>query len=140
MIGAGLLIAGLFVVVASWVVFARHRDVVTYGTEVAAQVIDKTEAFDTDGATEFLVEYRWSTPAGAYHVGEWPIDREAWNDLTVGDPVAIRYLESDPKLSLPVGHGTSIGLAAFLTVVGLLLAAIGVAGLVMRRAPDSPAS
>ncbi len=140
MVGAGLLIVGLLVVAASWAVYARHREVVAGGTEVAAQVIEKTEVFDTDGATEFLVGYRWSTAAGASHVGEWPIDRQAWNALTIGDPIVIRYLESDPDLSLPVGYETSVGLAAFLTVVGLLLAAIGVAGLVMRPAPDSPAS
>ena len=128
------MIVGLLFAVGASVVFGDHREIIRDGVLVDAEVIDKAEVFDTDGATEYIGTYRWRSASGSVHQDEWALDRDQYDALAVGDDIEVRYLEVDPKRSLPVGYGTSVGLASFITIIGLLLAGIGAVALFARRA------
>lgn len=135
-VGVAFVLVGLAMAVAPWFVVRNDRRVMNDGVAITAEVTDKHAVQSSDGDSDFIVEYGFSVPDGSNVIHEWAIGRERWEALAVGDPIAIHYLDGDPPRSLPDGTGATFGLATFVTIVGVLLAAIGVVALIAK--PASP--
>jgi hypothetical protein len=77
---------------------------------------------------EHRMAYRFSIDGRTYE-DDARLSRPAWEALKVGDPVALRYLPSDPKENHPVGRGPRVMPPALPALSGLGLAVTG--GLVL---------
>ena len=82
----------------------------------------------SSGGREHRMAYRFSIDGRTYE-HDARLSRPAWEALTVGGPVALRYLPSDPKESHPVGRGPRVMPSALPALSGLGLVVTG--GLVL---------
>lgn len=92
LLGAVIICVGLVIAAVNADNFAHA--LVTDGVEVEAEIIDQ-RTHSSRSFTDYFVVYRYKADGVMYERDE-EVDRERYNALTIGSPVTIRYLRSDP--------------------------------------------
>ena len=101
----------------------------TEGVSTTAQVTDKSLVRGSDG-DRYRVEYGFVTAGGVAHAGTATLQAGEWRATSIGDPIEIVYLASDPGRTKLAGGPPLILVALLLLIPG----AIGVlAGAVMTN-------
>ncbi len=138
--GLPFLALGLIAFAVSWGELQRELRFGDEGASATGTVVALRTETDED-STRYLVEYRFTDPAGAPHGGTSGVDRSTWVGLRAGDAVTVTYLPSESS-----GHrlGTpqpDLAMPILFMGVGGLFAATGpvllVVALRQRRAPET---
>ncbi len=110
------------------------------GDTATGVVLEKQIAFAADGMSTFDLRYRFALPDGREITTYRSITKQAWEGLSVGDPLVVHYDPEQTSRNFPAGEGvTSVGMVVFACVIGLLLAVFGallLAGGLKPRVPE----
>jgi hypothetical protein len=88
-------LAGAFILVMAVATTVQYLRVLTFGVECDGRVVRKTETKGGKG-THYGVEYAYAV-GGVEHAGRVTVNRNEYAEVTGGDPVAVRAVESAPE-------------------------------------------
>ena len=128
-----MLLVGLFAAVGSWGALRRDRAIERDGARAIATVT-RLEVVEVHDGNDYVVQYRFDVPGGGTVTAQRGLPKRVWSALSEGAPLAVAYDPANARRNFPVGHGvTSVGLALFASVIGLLVAGLGALGVFGRR-------
>lgn len=100
--------------------------IVRSGARTQARVTDKSFLFDTEGDSEYRIDYEFELRDGASQRGRHGIPKERWEALEEGDAITVLYSPDRPSRNFPEGGGvTSFALTVFLSLFAAAFAAFG---------------
>lgn len=130
---AFMLLIGLLAAVGSWGALRRDRAIERDGARAVA-IVTRLEVVEVHDGNDYLVHYRFRVPEGGVVTAQRGLPERAWRALSEGAPLPVAYDPANPRRNFPVGHGvTSVGLALFASVIGLVVAGMGALGVFGRR-------
>ena len=127
-LGCGILflIAGLFFIAASWVVYSRDTRTEDQGERETGRITGKESLIAADGDSDFYVEYSFELSDGTQLTSRRAVPKGIWDDLSIGDSVEVRYDPAQPERNFPEGGGnTSAGVATFVSFIGVAISLLG---------------
>lgn len=119
-----VLVGGVFAI-GSWGAYLTDRAIAHDGARATGTITGKSVSHGDDD-TDHLIAYSFALPDGRQQTGQHAIAEDDWATRQVGQPLALSYDQRKPTRNFPVGYGvTSLGLTAFLSVLGAALAGFG---------------
>lgn len=120
--------AGCFGIVGSWIVHERQSRAYADGLRVSAEIVGKNLVFAADGSSEYLIDYRFRSPAGQVMAGSTPLPKSRWDQLSEGDRITLAYLPEEPgRVVVPELGKPTVMLPIFVGAVASLIALLGAA-------------
>lgn len=137
-LGATFVVLGVSMLVMTWGSYRRDMGILREGLHAEGTVVKK-EFLAAPDDSDYLLVYAFTPQGGERQEHRRNISAELWKRLRVGDPIQVRYGQSDPRRSFPEGHGVmSLGLALFLSGVLVCLTLIGGVALLATAVPKPP--
>ncbi len=138
-VGFGLLFlaVGVVMVVGSIGAYRLDSAIQRSGGSSLGTVIDKDFSFSADGDSDYQVTYTFLLADGGEMTGSQLVSKRFYESVERGDQITIHYLRSNPGRNFPTDQGvTSLGLTVFVSAMGAVFAAVGVALLTFFRRLD----
>lgn len=124
--GGLFLLVGFGGVVGSWGAYILDTNIEQHGSRAQAQLIDKVFLDVADGASEYVLEYRFETSSGQVVTAARSVSKDLWSIMLEGELLEVRYSESNPNRNFPAGEGvTSVRLTIFVSFIACLFAVFG---------------
>lgn len=131
-IGAVFILFGIFFIVMAWGGHFQSKKVIDKGGRAIAHITDKKiersgRSYKDTGSTDFNVYYTFETKDRKAMAGRYPLRKEKWYSLKIGDSMEIAYDFDNPHYNFPVGEGSlvSAGMPIALSIFGLVAVFVG---------------
>jgi len=123
---AVFLTVGCLATLGVWGVYLKDTGIAKNGGVAQALVTRVGHLRAKPGENHGLV-YQFALPDGQVIERSVTDEGERWRAYRVGDKLTIHYDLANPQRNFPQGEGNqSVGLAVFISVIGLMFAAVGV--------------
>ena len=131
-IGIIFVLFGILFILLAWGGHFQSKKVIDKGGRAIAHITDKKiersgRSYKDTGSTDFNVYYTFETKDGKAMAGRYPIRKETWYNLKIGDSIEVAYDFDNPNYSFPVSEDSlaSSVMPAALSVFGLISIFVG---------------
>jgi hypothetical protein len=125
-IAATLCLVGLVGIVGSWGAYLLDSSIVESGSRASALVTRKYVVASSDGDSDFMLVYEFSTESGQSVQADRGVPEVLWDQVSEGQTIEVAYASGNPERSFPLGAGAvSVGVTLFVSGVSLVLALFG---------------
>lgn len=131
LLGLAILASGLALAMTPWTMHVRGNRVLEDGTRTTAQIIDVNQFWTKHVSRTGGFTYAFEVGPDRFEGRAYNTESSIWQDLEVGDTVTVAYDPYDPATSIPVrndldrGQVRSVPSAAFISMIGVVIAAVG---------------
>jgi hypothetical protein len=139
MMGGVFALVGLLMVCGMWGAYLTDSNIERNGARAEGMLDHKRVLRSSDGDTDYVLEYRFTTASGEAMKAQRTVDKAVWRGVREGEPLEVRYSVTNPKRNFPAGGGVnSLPLTLTLSAFGGFFVLIGASLIWAFLRPSQP--